>query len=62
MDRIERAELVVDLLKGLDKHITEDELNEMADIYLLENKSIEKIEDEVICSKELDEEWARESI
>ena len=62
MDRIERAELVVDLLKGLNTLITEDELNEMADLYLLENKSIEKIEDEVLCSKELDEEWARESI
>ena len=50
MDRVERAELVVELLKGLDKHITEDEMNEMADIYLLENKSIEKLEDEVFCS------------
>ena len=62
MDRVERAELVVELLKGLDKHITEGEMNEMADIYLLENKSIEKLEDEVVCSRELDEEWARESI
>lgn len=62
MDRVERAELVVELLKGLDKYITEDEMNEMADIYLLENKSIEKIEDEVLCSQELDEDWARESI
>ena len=62
MDNVERAELVVELLKGLGTHITEDEMNEMADIYLLENKSIEKIEDEVLCSQELDEDWARESI
>ena len=62
MDRVERAELVVELLKGLDKHITEDEMNEMADIYLLENKSIERLEDDVFCSQELDEDWARESI
>ena len=62
MDNVERAELVVELLKGLGTHITEDEMNEMADIYLLENKSIEKIEDEVLCSQEIDETWARESI
>jgi len=65
MDRIERAELVVDLLKGLNTFITEDELNEMADLYLLEDKSIsiEPIKDiEIPCSRELDEEWHRESI
>ena len=62
MDNIERAELVVELLKGLGTHITEDEMNEMADIYLLENKSIERVEEAVFCSQELDEEWARESI
>ena len=62
MDRVERAELVIELLKGLGTHITEEEMNEMADIYLLENKSIERLEDDVFCSQELDEDWARESI
>jgi len=71
MDKITRSENVLELIKGYANDIiTDDELNEMADIELQELTTINgKLTDHTIgdepvveCSKELDEEWARESI
>ena len=87
MDRIERSENVLELIKGYANNlITDDELNEMADIELQELTTIDgKLTEHTIgddwchysgmpspkaytsepvieCSKDLDEEWARESI